>query len=114
MCEHRHERRRKATARSIASGPRIGTIEKEEQPSTSRSTLVFHRSLAMDGGLVRTTMSGKDDNRPIPVSERLPPPLKRVFVICAKFRCRGYVDDDNVWRYDSDGKAIEDVIAWTE
>jgi hypothetical protein len=100
--------------RRIASSPRIGTIKKEEQPSAYRRTLIFIAASPWTAGLAPTTMSGKDDNRPIPVSERLPPPLKRVFVICAKFRCRGYVDDNNVWRYDSDGKEIEEVVAWTE
>ncbi|HXJ59269.1 MAG TPA: hypothetical protein VNU68_21680 [Verrucomicrobiae bacterium] len=50
----------------------------------------------------------------IPVRDALPPPRQRVFVACAKFRCRGYIDENGIWRHDSDGKEIENVIGWTE
>ena len=59
-------------------------------------------------------MTMKAENGLIPVAAGLPPARQRVFVACPKFRCRGYIDENGVWRHDSDDKAIENVIAWAE
>ena len=51
----------------------------------------------------------------ISVADTLPPVEKRVIVVCSHFRCLGYLDQNNLWRYASDDKEIEDgVIAWAE
>jgi hypothetical protein len=54
-----------------------------------------------------------EENKRIPVGERLPTPLQPVIVVCAEFQCLGYIDAGKVWRYDSDGKEIKQTVtAW--
>jgi hypothetical protein len=55
------------------------------------------------------------DRGPIACHDRLPPLEERVMVVCRLFRCRGYIDADQVWRFASDDKPIEEaVLAWAE
>jgi hypothetical protein len=55
------------------------------------------------------------DNPNIAVTDKLPTPGEAVMVICQTFRCRGYVDNSGIWRYDSNDNPIEEsVLAWAE
>jgi hypothetical protein len=50
----------------------------------------------------------------IPVEAKLPPKRHRVIVVCKKFRCLGYIDEDGVWRDAAHSKELNDVIGWVE
>jgi len=54
-------------------------------------------------------------NKRIPVGERLPVPFQPVTVVCAIFKCLGYIDGELVWHYSATNAEIkDDVIAWEQ
>jgi hypothetical protein len=48
----------------------------------------------------------------VSVQEKLPPANCRVIVVCHRFRCLGYLDDQGVWRDDLKSQELAEVIGW--
>ena len=47
------------------------------------------------------------------VTQEQPDVNESVLVFAKGFRCLGYLASDGVWRYDTDGFPIENVMKWT-
>ena len=45
-------------------------------------------------------------------TEKPPAIGQRVIVITKDYRCLGYFDEGGIWRYNTDGTRIENVIGW--
>ena len=50
------------------------------------------------------------EERRTTVSESLPTPFHLVIVVCATFRCLGYIDAEKVWRHTGDNEEIKGVV----
>ena len=75
----------------------------------------FPHAAAVDlHGIRARDASMTQDSPLISVTDRLPPALKLVTVICPFLRCLAYIDAEKVWRYASDNQEIKGVFAWQE